>query len=369
MDPRPDLKSLPFESLLRVVTQELGERRFHARQIYRWLHQRRVKSFDEMTDLSKELRGRLSENYQLAQLSVGSVQESRDGTVKFLFTTLDGNSIESVYIPEWRDRTDDDAAPDRPPTRQTLCVSSQVGCAMGCGFCLTATMGLVRNLSPGEMVEQVHQVNDWLRENRGAPEERPLGNLVFMGMGEPLHNFDNLKAACEILLSQDGPNFSNRKITVSTSGLVPAMLRLGEETTVKLAVSLTGTTDEVRDQLMPINKKWPIAQLLDACRSYPLRNSRRVTFEYVLLGGLTDSLDDAERLASLLADIPAKVNLIAYNENSELGYERPDDETVRAFHQRLLDKGLTAVIRRSRGRDIRAACGQLAVLDAPEAMG
>ncbi len=369
MDRRLDLKSLPLDRLTAEVTGPLGERPFRARQIYKWLHQRGANAFEEMTDLSQGLRTRLAEAYQLSTLELAEARESRDGTVKFRFRTVDDRSIESVYIPEWPDRTGDAEAPDAPPARQTLCVSSQVGCAMACAFCMTGTMGFLRNLRAGEIVAQVHQVNAWLMA-RGAPGPRPLTNLVFMGMGEPLHNYFEVKRALDILVSVEGPNFSTRRVTVSTSGLVPMMKRLGEETDVKLAVSLTGTTDQARDRLMPVNRKWPIAEVLDACRAFPLRYGRRITFEYVLLRGETDTLEDAERLADLLRGIPAKVNLIAYNEGRDLddpdappplGFYRPDDATVAAFRQRMADKGLTAVIRRSRGRDVAAACGQLAV--------
>jgi 23S rRNA (adenine2503-C2)-methyltransferase len=257
---------------------------------------------------------------------------------------------------------DPESDEEEPQTRvrRTLCVSTQVGCAMGCGFCMTATMGLVRNLSAGEICDQVYRVNADLRR-LSIPGERPLTNLVFMGMGEPLHNYDNVIRSLELLLSEAGPNFSHRHITVSTSGLVPNIVRFGEDTQVKLAVSLNATTDEQRARLMPVDKKWNIAALIEAVRKFPSRQGRRVTFEYVLLRGVNDSDQDAGRLAALLKGLPVKVNLIPYNENPGLGFGDPGAERVAAFRQALGARGITAMVRKNRGRDIAAACGQLAV--------
>ena len=239
-------------------------------------------------------------------------------------------------------------------------MSTQVGCAMGCGFCMTATMGLVRNLNAGEICDQVYRVNADLRR-LGVEGERPLTNLVFMGMGEPLHNYDNVLRSLELLLSEEGPNFSQRHITVSTSGLVPNILRFAQDTQVKLAVSLNATTDEQRAKLMPVDKKWNIAALIDAVRRFPSRQGRRVTFEYVLLRGVNDSDEDAARLAGLLKGLPVKVNLIPYNENPGLGFGDPGAERVAAFRKALGARGITSMVRKNRGRDIAAACGQLAV--------
>jgi 23S rRNA (adenine2503-C2)-methyltransferase len=249
--------------------------------------------------------------------------------------------------------------------RRTLCISSQVGCAVGCTFCLTGTMGLARNLGAGEIVDQVHRANRRLVELGLGEGPRPLTNLVFMGMGEPLANYASLRTALELLLAEDGPNFSHRHVTVSTSGLVPMMRRLGEETPVKLAVSLNATTDAQRDALMPINRRWPLAELMKACREFPARNGRRITFEYVLLAGVNDSLDDARRLADLVRGIPTKVNLIPYNENPGLGYAAPRPERVVEFQEALAARNLTVVVRKNRGRDISAACGQLAAEGGP----
>jgi 23S rRNA (adenine2503-C2)-methyltransferase len=344
-DERPDLRALPLERLNRLVV-DLGERSFRARQLYRWLHRHGAASLSEMTDLPRPLREELGRRSRLTTLERGDERRSQDGAIKWAWRTGDGKLVESVYLPE--------------PERKTLCVSTQVGCAIGCTFCLTATMGLARNLTAGEIVDQVQRANRRLIELGQGAGPRPLTNLVFMGMGEPLANYKNLKLALDLLLSEEGPNFSHRHVTVSTSGLVPLIRRLGAETPVKLAVSLNATTDAQRDALMPINRRYPIAELLEACRAFPARNGRRITFEYVLLGKVNDSLDDARRLADLVRGIPAKVNLIPYNENPGLGFAAPAPEAAQAFLDALVARNLTAVVRKSRGLDISAACGQLA---------
>ncbi|MEW6057144.1 MAG: 23S rRNA (adenine(2503)-C(2))-methyltransferase RlmN [Bdellovibrionota bacterium] len=313
--------------------------RYHTRQIFRWVYQRKVNSFDEMTDLSKVVRSHLAEKYSLEALPKVFEQKSIDGTQKFLFKLDDGKTIESVLIP-----ADD---------RLTICISSQVGCAMGCKFCLTATMGLIRNLKVDEIVRQVFELS----------RHAGITNIVFMGMGEPLHNLENVARACEILLNQDGLNFSKRKITISTSGLVPQIRKMNErlvgENRVNLAISLNGSYDAQRGEVMPVNKAFPIDDLLDACREFKLEPHRRITFEYVMLGGLNDSVEDAARVMRLLKDIPSKVNLIPFNAHHGSPYQRPTDQAVDAFHRYLLDRGVSAMIRHSRGRDILAACGQL----------
>lgn len=344
-DERPDLRGVPLPLLAELVGG-LGERPFRARQLFRWLHQKGAATLEEMSDLPRTLREQLTSRARLTTLERASELRSQDGTIKWAWRTHDGKLVESVYLPE--------------PERRTLCVSTQVGCAVGCAFCLTATMGLARNLTAAEIVDQVHRANRRLLELGEGTGPRPLTNLVFMGMGEPLANFRNLKVALELLLCEDGPNFSQRRVTVSTSGLVPIIGRLGTETPVKLAVSLNATTDAQRDALMPINRRYPIGELLAACRAFPTRNGRRITFEYVLLGGVNDSLDDARRLIDLVRGIPAKVNLIPYNENPGLGFSAPAPEAVQAFLDALVARNLTAVVRKSRGRDISAACGQLA---------
>ncbi len=369
-DERPDLRSLQLPELQALV-ERIGEKPFRAKQLFRWIHHKGAASLDEMTDLPRPLRARLAEESRLTTLQIDLVQTSIDGTRKYRLKTDDGMLIESVYMPDEPGQppfeTDaDDEEDDRPKktrVRRTLCVSTQVGCAMGCGFCLTATMGLVRNLTAGEIADQVYRVNDDLRKAGIAnlDPQRPLTNLVYMGMGEPLHNYRNVKGSLDLLLHQDGANFSHRHVTVSTSGLVPNILKLGEETQVKLAVSLNATTDEQRAKLMPVDKKWNIAALIDACHKFPMKYGRRITFEYVLLRGVNDTDEDAQRLADLLAGLPAKVNLIPYNENPGLGFGDPGAARVAAFRRILEQRGFAAMVRKNRGRDISAACGQLAV--------
>jgi 23S rRNA (adenine2503-C2)-methyltransferase len=341
-----ELLSLTLEDLGRYLSDELAQPSYRASQLFVWIHQRGETDFQKMTNLPASLRNELAERTTLLPLVKDLEQRSVDGTIKYRFRTVDGRLIESVYMPS--------------PDRKTLCVSTQAGCAMGCTFCMTATLGLQRNLSAGEIVAQVHAVNREVRTGTITEEPRPLTNLVFMGMGEPLHNFDNLKAALEILKAKEGPNFSHRHITVSTVGLVPMIERFGKETDVKLAISLNATTDEQRSQIMPINKKWKIADLLDACRNFPLRQGRRITFEYVLMRGVNDSDADAYRLADLLRGIPAKVNLIPYNENPGLGFQSTQEDRAEIFRTILADAHVAAFIRQNRGRDIAAACGQLA---------
>jgi 23S rRNA (adenine2503-C2)-methyltransferase len=380
----PDLRSASLEELGMLV-ERMGEKPFRARQLFRWVHHRGVASLDQMTDLPRAFRERLASEARLTTLAVDAVQRSSDGTRKYRLRTEDGKFIEAVYMPEepgpdaFDPEADEEEEPGRKRVRRTLCVSTQVGCAMGCGFCMTATMGLVRNLTPGEIADQVYRVNADLRDESGPEEralpatgrgrraeasidpQRPLTNLVYMGMGEPLHNYVNVKRSLDLLLHPEGANFSHRHVTVSTSGLVPNIQRLGEETRVKLAVSLNATTDEQRAQLMPVDKKWNIAALIDACRKFPMKYGRRITFEYVLLKGVNDTDADARRLADLLAGLPAKVNLIPYNENPGLGFGDPGAERVQAFRRILEGRGFAAMVRKNRGRDISAACGQLAI--------
>jgi 23S rRNA (adenine2503-C2)-methyltransferase len=369
---RPDLRSCSLSCLADELAR-LGEKPYRARQLFRRLHQKGAASWDEMTDLPSELRARLAERFDLYTLMMQEEHRSSDGTIKWKWRTVDGLFIESVYMPhgdsagsgqgEGDDQDDEDAPRNRQ--RRTLCVSSQVGCAIGCTFCMTGTMGLARNLGPGEIADQVHRANRRLVELGLGPAPRPLTNLVFMGMGEPLHNFENVKSALDLLLCQDGPNFSHRHVTVSTSGLVPQIRRLGEETQVKLAISLNATTDSQRDRIMPINRRYPLAELLQACRAFPMKQGRRITFEYVLLRGMNDADADAERLAKLLAGIPAKVNLIPYNDNPGLGFAAPEAARAEAFRDRLVRRNVTAVVRKNRGQDIAAACGQLAAQGGP----
>lgn len=313
--------------------------KYHAKQIYRWIYLRKVSSFDAMTDLSKQVRAHLQEKFVLEDMPSASHQKSVDGTQKFLWRLDDGKTIESVLIP----------AEDR----LTICISSQVGCAMGCKFCLTGTMGLMRNLRVDEIVRQVLQLSKIAN----------ITNIVFMGMGEPLHNLENVSRAIEILLAEEGMAFSKRKVTVSTSGLVPAIRKLNDRlkgrNRVNLAISLNGSYDAQREEVMPVNKAFDIETLLDACRDWHLEPHRRITFEYVVLGEHNDKIEDAERIRRLLSNIPSKINLIPYNPHHGSDYKRPTDEAVHAMHRYLLDRDVAAMIRHSRGRDILAACGQL----------
>jgi 23S rRNA (adenine2503-C2)-methyltransferase len=325
---------------VRAWGREHGLPAYRAEQILSWVYHRRVAEVEAMTNLPRVLRAEFADRFRLPQLEPTTVSRSRDGTRKVLFRLEDGVAIESVLIPE--------------PPRLTLCISSQAGCAMGCVFCATARMGLVRNLAAHEIVAQVMAAERLL-----GPGEA-LTNVVLMGMGEPLHNYDNLLSALEILSAPWGLAISARKITVSTVGLLPQMERLVRETNVNLAVSLSASTEEQRSGLMPVNRKYSLARLLDLCRSLPIAHRRRITFEYVLLAGVNDSLADAARLVKLLHGIRAKVNLIPFNPFPEAAVGRSDDASVEAFRRRLLSAGLLATVRRSRGQDIDAACGQLA---------
>jgi 23S rRNA (adenine2503-C2)-methyltransferase len=354
-----DLRSLRLPELKQLVT-ELGEASFRAKQLYRGIHRRGARSLDELTDLPRAFREKLSTRARLDALVIDLAQESADGTIKYRLKTHDGRFLEAVFMPEAGGK--DTLPPAHRVGRNTLCVSSQVGCAMGCTFCRTATMGLIRNLTTGEILDQIYTVERDVKARGGeAGTDRVLTNLVFMGMGEPLHNLDNLLPALEHLLDEEGLQLSHRHITVSTSGLVPEIERFGRESTVKLAISLNGTTDDQRARLMPVNRKYPLSKLLAACQSFPSKIGRRLTFEYVVLEGENDSPGDLDRLARIAKSVPAKVNLIAYNENPGLGFHSPPEPKVKAFRDGLEARGVDAFIRKNRGRDIAAACGQLAV--------
>ncbi len=312
---------------------------YRGRQIRQWLFKKLVHSFEEMTNLPKDLRVSLEEKACISHLEKIKTQESRDGTKKYLFKLKDGHCIESVLIPE-RDH-------------DTLCISSQAGCAMDCRFCLTARQGLRRNLTASEIVDQVIQV----KRAMGEPDR--LTNIVFMGMGEPLANYESVKKAVINLMSDDGLNVSRRRITLSTCGLVPIMKRLGREMPIKLAVSLNAADDETRSLLMPINDKYPLRSLLETCRTYPLPKGERITFEYILIKGINDRDEDALNLAQRLAGIRAKINLIPLNPHDGTQMAPPSTERILQFQDILLKKYFTAIIRKSRGADILAACGQL----------
>jgi len=319
-----------------------GEQAFHAQQIYRWIYRRGQTDVDQMTDLSRALRGRLREEFIISTPKVRSEQLSADGTRKFVLELADGRSIESVFIP------------DTPS--MTFCVSTQVGCAMSCGFCLTGKMGLVRNLTAGEIAGQVRV----LAAATNLLDKR--FNIVLMGMGEPLHNYEPTMKALRMLHAEHGLAVSPRRVTLSTVGIVPGLERLAHEPLMpNLAISLHATTDEQRTALVPPNRKYPLAALLEACRKFPLNRRSRITFEYVMLAGVNDSLEDAHRLVGLLAGMKAKVNLIPLNAAPGIDFTRPSDERVERFAQVLADRHMTVSVRKSRGRDIRAACGQLIV--------
>jgi 23S rRNA (adenine2503-C2)-methyltransferase len=339
--PGVDLAELELHEL-EAALEARGAERFHARQIFRWIYKRAETDIERMTDLSRTLRARLAEEFELSAPRVVSDEVSVDGTRKFVLELADRRCIESVFIP------------DTPS--MTFCISTQVGCAMSCGFCLTGKMGLVRHLTAGEIAGQVRV----LAAATGLLDF-PF-NIVLMGMGEPLHNYDNTMKALRILHSEQGLAISPRRITLSTVGIVPALERLAHEPLMpNLAISLHATTDEQRTMLVPPNKKYPLAEILDVCRRMPLKKRSRITFEYVMLAGVNDTPEDARRLAKLLAGIKAKVNLIPLNPAPGIPFERPSDERVDRFAQILADRYLTVSVRKSRGRDIRAACGQLIV--------
>jgi 23S rRNA (adenine2503-C2)-methyltransferase len=316
-------------------------------QVWQWLYHRGARDFETITNLARGLRERLAEGFAIERPEVVTRQVSADGTRKYLLRIAGGHEVETVYIPE--------------EDRGTLCVSSQVGCTLTCSFCHTGTQRLVRNLTAAEIVGQIMVARDDLGDWGRRPDERRLvSNLVLMGMGEPLYNFEAVRDAMRIAMDGEGIALSRRRITLSTSGVVPEIARVGEEIGCLLAISFHATTDAVRDRLVPINRKWPIAALLDACRAYPrLSNSERITFEYVMLKGVNDSDADARRLVKLIAGIPAKINLIPFNPWPGAPYERSDPERIAAFGAIVNRAGYASPIRTPRGEDIMAACGQL----------
>jgi 23S rRNA (adenine2503-C2)-methyltransferase len=306
----------------------------------RWLYQKGVHSIDEMTNLSNKFRHDLSEVSFISTLYPLHVEQAKDGTEKFLFELEDGNRIESVLIPD--------------KARLTLCVSTQVGCAFGCRFCLTGKMGWKRNLTISEILNQILAVRETLKERAS------ITNIVLMGMGEPLANYSNTLHAIELMTNPDAFKFSSRRVTLSTVGLLPELERLSKEkNSLRLAISLNAANEETRSHLMPINRRYPLRKLLEACRNFPLRPRTRITFEYVLVDGINDSPQDAKRLLKILKGIPSKVNLIPLNEAPGIPFKRPSEEKVRAFQDILMKGGFTAIVRASKGVEISAACGQL----------
>ncbi len=338
-DPRPDAAAMEVADLERTL-ERAGSPRFHGRQIFQWIQKRGVTEFAAMSDLPRDLRSRLDAELRIDTPAVVRTERSADGTTKFLLRLSDGKLIESVFIP------------DTPSN--TFCVSTQVGCAMKCVFCLTGKMGIDRNLTAGEIAGQVRV----LARELNMLEAR--FNIVLMGMGEPLHNYEDTMKALRILADEHGLAVSARRITLSTVGVLPALERLATEPFMpNLAISLHSTTEDQRDLLVPINRKYGLKELLDACRRFPVKRRERITFEYVMLKDVNDMREDARRLVKLLHGIRGKVNLLPLNEAAGIPFERPSDARVNEFARILSDHGLTVSVRKSRGRDIRAACGQL----------
>jgi 23S rRNA (adenine2503-C2)-methyltransferase len=346
---KPNIKDLTLKEFAALLA-ERQEPPYRARQIWQWLFQKRATSFAEMTNLSRGLREELEQNFSLSRPQILRRSESRDGTVKFLFGLADGASIESVLIPE--------------PARLTLCISTQVGCAYGCAFCATALMGFKRNLKASEIVDQI------LETSRTLSADRRITHIVLMGMGEPLANYAEVIRALEIVTDGDwGIGISPRRVTLSTVGLVPQIEKLMAETRVNLAVSLHAASEELRGRLMPVNRKYSLKELLDGCRRLPLPRRKRITFEYVLLSGVNDSEKDAAALVKRLRGIPSKVNVIPFNPHPGSEFQRPPEEAIARFQRVLHDAGVQVNVRRPRGDDIQAACGQLQGEEAGRARG
>ena len=335
---KPNLKDMSLEEL-EVFIAGFGKEKYRARQLMKWLYQSNARSFEEMTNLSKVFRMQIQDMAVIVDPRIEKIQTSKDGTRKVLFRLEDGFFIESVLIPG--------------KNHWTICVSTQAGCRMGCKFCMTGKQGFKRNLLPSEITGQISV----LRAN--MPEGDDIKNIVMMGMGEPLANYENTLKAIRIITSDFGFGFSNRKITVSTCGIAPMINQLGKDICVNLAISLNAADDKTRSYLMPVNKKYPIEILLDACRNYPMPGRRMLTFEYILIAGINDSPGDAEKLARLLKGIRCKLNLIAFNEFPGSTFQTPTQDSIRTFQQVLLNHHYTSIIRASKGSDILAACGQL----------
>jgi len=331
---------------LNAAMTEIGQPAFRGKQLWNWIYHRGETDFAKMSNLSKDFRAALAERFVVQRPAITVDRQSIDGTRKWLLKFPDGQEVESVHIPE----TD----------RGTLCVSSQVGCTLTCKFCHTGTQKLVRNLTAAEIVGQIMNARDHLGEWPSPQDGRMLSNIVMMGMGEPLYNYDNVAKALKIVMDSEGISISKRRITLSTAGVVPMIERAGAELGVNLAISLHAVTDELRDEIVPINKKYPIAQLMQACRDYPtLTNARRITFEYVMLKDVNDSPADARALVKLIKGIPAKVNLIPFNPWPGAPYERSTDAAINAFSDIVFNAGYASPVRTPRGEDIMAACGQL----------
>jgi len=337
-----DILNYSRDDLSQWLTQK-GIRPFRAKQIFKWIYIRQANSFEEMTDIGKETRTLLEENFSIPRFHLENKEKSSDNTEKFLFKLEDEEYIESVLIPV--------------KDHYTLCISSQVGCAQGCKFCLTAKGGFKRNLRPSEIISQIRDIRQYLISSQN---NNKIANIVFMGMGEPLANYETIVQALKVMTDADyGLKLSEGKITISTCGLVPEMGELGLVTNANLAVSLNATDDKTRSMLMPINNRYPLDKLLHACKTFTMRPRNKITFEYILIDGINDTEEDAIRLCKMLVPIKAKINLIPFNEHDRSDFKKPSNERVSRFLQILLDKKFTAIIRKSKGSDISAACGQL----------
>ena len=344
-NPKTNLLGLT-KAEIKSLLNKINLPNFRASQIWNWIYRSGTVDFTEMTNISKELRFLLSKNFNIWRPKISSTHQSQDGTIKWLLKLDDGNEIETVWIPD--------------EERGTLCISSQVGCTLTCKFCHTGTQRLVRNLSSSEIVGQVMLAMDQLKDWPSASENRLLTSIVLMGMGEPLFNYDNVKKAIEIIMDHSGISLSRRRITLSTSGIVPEIKKCGDDLGVNLAISLHATNDNLRNELVPINKKYDIKQLLDAVRSYArISNSRRVTWEYVMLKGVNDTAQDAKNLVKLIKGIPSKINLIPFNEWPCSPYECSEEDSINNFAKIIMKAGYASPIRTPRGRDVMAACGQL----------
>ena len=344
-NPKTNLLGLT-KAEIKSLLNKINLPNFRASQIWNWIYRSGTIDFNEMTNISKELRSLLSKNFNIWRPKISSTHQSQDGTIKWLLKLDDGNEVETVWIPD--------------EERGTLCISSQVGCTLTCKFCHTGTQRLVRNLSSSEIVGQVMLAMDQLKDWPSASENRLLTSIVLMGMGEPLFNYENVKKALEIIMDHSGISLSRRRITLSTSGIVPEIKKCGEDLGVNLAISLHATNDNLRNELVPINKKYDIKQLLDAVRSYArISNSRRVTWEYVMLKGVNDTAQDAKNLVKLIKGIPSKINLIPFNEWPCSPYECSEEDSINNFAKIIMKAGYASPIRTPRGRDVMAACGQL----------
>lgn len=342
---RPDLKNMTLPEMEGFLSG-LGREKYRARQIFKWIYQKGAVRFEEMTDLARSFREEIASLARIGSVEIIESRTSRDGTRKFLYALEDGLTVESVLL--------------RERNHWTLCVSTQAGCRMGCRFCLTGTFGLKRNLLPGEITGQVTALR------LGIPEGPEIRNLVMMGMGEPLDNYDNLIKAVRILMDDCGHGFAGRRITVSTCGLAPAIPALSRDAPVNLAVSLNAPDDDTRSRLMPVNRKYPLETLLASCRDYEMPLRRRITFEYILMKGVNDSVEQAGELATLLRRVRCKINLIPFNEFPGSEFRRPSDDRIEAFRNVLIERNFTAIVRAGKGLDILAACGQLSGRRRPE---